>query len=187
MKIQMWELRTKTLIIIIVLGNMLNLRAQTFALPFSLTQASPALTFSIASNGTFLETGPINTTSTLTLASGPQMLWFPAFGAFRAGSFTGSQTTIGQYSVAFGSGAIASGQYSTAFGGATASGQYSTALGQATASGTWSMGAGFWTSASGSPSTAMGLSAVATGQASTALGEWVTATSHPLVRTYTLR
>ena len=186
-----------------------TLRAQTsFALPYSLTQSSPATAFSINTAGTLTESGPLNSSATLTLSGNPQMVWFPAFAAFRAGVFSSSQTqtSIGQYSLAFGQSNTASGQYSVAFGlESTASGQYSFVTGfSSSASGSYATAMGVFCSASGSNSLAVGggaqawggcsialgagqatnayavaagYCATASGQASTATGTWTTANS----------
>jgi hypothetical protein len=123
----------------------LALQAQT--LPFTLTPGSVAnASFGIDANGTLTATGPFNSSLTFSFSGAPQMVWFPAFGAFRAGSFYGSQTSIGQDSVAFGS-STASGSYSAAFGDSTASGYDSTAMGQSTASGSYATSAGISASA----------------------------------------
>jgi hypothetical protein len=148
----------------------LALQAQT--LPFTLTPGSVAnASFGIDANGTLTATGPFNSSLTFSFSGAPQMVWFPAFGAFRAGSFYGSQTSIGQDSVAFGS-STASGSYSAAFGDSTASGYDSTAMGyDTTASGGSSVAMGLFSSASGSCSLASGVVSSASGMASTALGQ----------------
>ena len=83
----------------------------------------------------------------------------------------------GLYSTALGEGTTASGQASTALGYETkANGDYSTALGEGTtASGGASTAFGFYTTASGGDSTALGEGTTASGLYSTALGEGTTA------------
>jgi hypothetical protein len=168
--------------------------AQTFALPFSLSQSSPALTFSIDANGTLKESGPTNTSLSFSLTTGSQMLWIPALSAFRAGIFSSlysNNSTIGQYSAAFGyytsatgfssfasgDGSLASGNYSTAIGASQATGFMSTAVGTSTASGSNSFAAGEGTS-TGNYATALGLG-FANGGAATAMG-YATVTSGSL-------
>ena len=202
---------SKLLAVILLLGGgacASTLHAQTsFALPFSLTQSSPATAFSIDTNGTLIESGPTNTSATLTLSGNPQMVWFPAKIAFRVGAFSGSQTqaSIGPYSfatgtstasgfsavalgganasgvsaVSMGSGTMASGYVSTALGGAsTASGEYSLAEGYSSvASGMGSTAMGSYVTASGFGSTATGSSTTASGADSTATGQYTTANS----------
>ena len=152
-----------------------TLHAQnTFALPFSLKQSSPATAFSIDTNGTLIASGPLNPSVTLTLSNSPQMVWFPALGAFRVGAFSDSQSTIGQYSVAFGLDSTVSGPYSAAFGlYNTVNSQCSAAFGWGnTASGYASFAAGYMCNSLGDGSVALGnssatgLGAVAMGQAS---------------------
>ena len=186
------------LILVASLVPSLHLHAQTFALPFTLTQSSPALTFSIDTNGTLLETAPFNSSLSLTLTSGgSQMLWLPAYAAFRAGNFSGPSWTladIGQYSAAFGFNTIASGEYSVAFGSrTTASGGLSTAFGLATtasnsnsfavgafvlASGQDGMALGDSTIASGTDSMAVNTGSVASGRSSFAAGAFTSANSY---------
>ena len=147
-----------------------RLQAQnTFALPFSLTQSSPATAFKIDSFGTFSEAGPLSSSATFSFTGNPQMVWMPALGAFRAGAFSGTQSTVGQYSVAFGQSSVASGYSSVAMGGATASGSSAIALsgGSASGSNAVSMSGG---NASGSGSVALVGGAMATGQVSFAVG-----------------
>jgi Head domain of trimeric autotransporter adhesin len=119
MNIHTWKLRA-VLILAVGLVIPLQLHAQTtFTIPFTASQTSPALSLNIDSYGSLLETAPLNSSVSLTLASGSQMLWIPALGAFRAGYFSGSQWTlanIGAYSVAMGYNTTASGAGSVAIG-----------------------------------------------------------------------
>ena len=158
-----------------------QLHAQTsFAIPFTLTQSSPAVTFSIDANGTLLESGPFNATVTPTLTSGPQMLWIPALSAFRAGTFYGTLSNIGQYSTAFGEYSVASGSSAIAFGQSSASGTASVAMGVSSAQGLASTAIGD-SMASGSYSfavaggTATGYSSTAIGRGNVASGEYAMA------------
>ncbi len=134
-------------------------------------------------------------TGTLSLSgAGTRMVWYPGKAAFRAGYVDGTQwnnANIGNYSVAFGYDAIASGVMSTALTFlTTASGNYSlaagpfssattlgsTALGYSTlANGTESTALGVLTTASGPYSVAMGLYSIASGNASTTMGHQNTA------------
>jgi hypothetical protein len=176
------------------------LRAQSFAIPFSLTQSSPAVVFSLDSYGILMSTGTENGTAVLSSGeqgAGTRLLWYPGKAAFRAGYVWGTQwndTNIGNYSVAFGSNTTASGNYSTALGDssmasnfastamgvyATASGSSSVAMGDSTtASGYASMAMGAWAMASNLASTAMGDSTTASGIMSTAMGYATTAGSY---------
>jgi len=127
---------------------------------------------------------------------GTRLMWYPDKAAFRAGYVGGTRwdkNNIGNYSVAFGYGPLASGAYSFAVGvSPTASGSYSTALGTMTiasgsnstamgssaeASGQWSVAMGNHTAASGANSTAMGKETFASGDNSTAIGRLVRAYS----------
>jgi hypothetical protein len=120
---------------------------------------------------------------------GRRMMWYADKGAFRAGfafSNEWDKSNIGDYSMALGFGATASGLLSVAMGtgakaigpmsvalgsGITASGNTSTALGSSTvASGSSSTAFGVQTTASGNTSTAMGSGTVASGDYSTAIG-----------------
>lgn len=105
---------------------------------------------------------------------GTRMMFLPGYGAFRAGTVTGTQwnaASIGMYSTALGYNATASGYSSTAMGADTnASDAYSTAMGTSEASGMYSTAMGD-SEASGYYSTAMGLSSKAIGYASTAMGD----------------
>jgi hypothetical protein len=80
--------------------------------------------------------------------SGTRMMWYPRKAAFRAGYINGTQwdgANIGQYSIAVGANARASGDSSAAFGGsAVAAGSATFAAGsQVTASGAASVALGF--------------------------------------------
>jgi len=109
------------------------------------------------------------------LGAGTRMLWYPRKSAFRAGNVSGTQwndTSIGEYSIAFGNDVIASGVRSTAFGyNTTASAPYSTAFGiSTTASDANATAFGDSTTASDSSATAFGYGTTASGTASTAFG-----------------
>jgi hypothetical protein len=97
---------------------------------------------------------------------GTRFMWYPDKAALRAGYVGGTRwdkNNIGNYSVAFGYGPLASGANSVAIGvSPTASGSYSTAF-------------GYMTIASGSTSTAFGNAAEASGQWSVAIGNHTTA------------
>jgi len=136
-------------------------------------------------DGTLIAKGSLGVGSLLSTdqGAGTRMLWYPAKGAFRAGSVDGAQwdlVNIGQDSTAFGYNPMASGLGSTAMGPYTsASGYYSTAIGiQATASGDYSMAIGFGATASGVGSTSIGKAANASGLASTAIGVCVNASGY---------
>ncbi len=127
---------------------------------------------------------------------GTRMMWYPDKAALRAGYVGGTwwdKDNIGNYSVAFGYGPLASGAYSVAMGvSPTASGAYSTAFGSMTiasgsnstafgnaaeASGQWSLAMGNNTTASGANSIAMGKETTAEGENSVAIGRTVRALS----------
>lgn len=112
--------------------------------------------------------------------AGTRLMFLPGFGAFRAGTVTGTQwdaANIGNRSTALGYNTIASGSNSTALGFiTTASGTSSVALGSATsASANAAFAAGNSTTASGSASTALGVNTQASGNYATALGQGTTA------------
>ncbi len=149
-----------------------QLHAQTtFTIPFSASQSFPAISFKIDSFGTLAEGGPLISSATFSFTSAPQMVWIPALGAFRAGSFPGSLTSVGQYSAAFGQGSIAIGQFSAAFGNSLASGQYAEAAGLGNnAAGYASFASGSYAAATGAESNASGLGTLASGQCAMAAG-----------------
>ncbi|MEL7249601.1 MAG: FG-GAP-like repeat-containing protein [Bacteroidota bacterium] len=112
-------------------------------------------------------------------------------GAFRAGRISSTnwdEGNIGDYSVAIGSNAIASGNSSTAFGKgestgtssfstglAKASGDYSAAVGVGEASGSYALAYGILNVAGGNYSLAGGANSNATGNFATAIGSTLTA------------
>ena len=160
---------------------LLQARAQSLQplSPFPFSSTSSSLVFGIDSNGTFSESGPINTSVSLTLTTGSQMLWIPALGAFRAGYFGGSTWTasnIGEYSIAFGYEPLASQFGSIGLGyGVSATGATSTAIGLlSTASAPSSIAIGSFSTANGSNAVAIGNNASA-GNSGTAIGTYVTA------------
>ncbi|MBW6534205.1 MAG: tail fiber domain-containing protein [Mariniphaga sp.] len=127
---------------------------------------------------------------------GTRFMWYPDKAALRAGYVGGTRwdkNNIGNYSVAFGYGPLASGANSVAIGvSPTASGSYSTAFGYMTiasganstafgnaaeASGQWSVAIGNHTTASGANSIAMGKETKAEGENSVAIGQNVRALS----------
>ena len=176
------NIRAFTLTGVIILAGCLagsrRLHAQTtFTIPFTATQSSPAVALKIDSFGTLAEVGPLSSSATFSFTSAPQMVWIPALGAFRAGSFSGSQTAVGQYSAAFGQGSAASGQFSAVFGnGALASGEYAVAAGLASnAAGVASFASGGYAAATGAYATASGLGTLASGQCTMAAGYLSTA------------
>lgn len=89
-------------------------------------------------DGTFLlggiYNGDVSGTAIPAEGAGTRMMWYPAKGAFRAGSVTGTQwdaANIGDFSVAIGSNVRASASNATAFGiGTTAAQQSSFAVGE---------------------------------------------------------
>ena len=112
--------------------------------------------------------------------AGVRLMWYPRKGAFRAGGVSGTQwddASVGNYSIAMGTGTMATASRSTALGqNTTASGTNSTALGFGTrASGLVSTALGNSTVSSSNFSTAMGDHAAATSDAATAMGEGATA------------
>jgi len=123
--------------------------------------------FQITKGGAILGTGNTTFGITPTSGAGNRMMWIPAKAAFRAGRAGGTHwddSNIGNYSVAFGESARASGTHSFAAGIFTvASGNYSAALGYGnTASGTYAFVAG------GNNSTAAGSNSLVLGNLSTA-------------------
>jgi hypothetical protein len=121
--------------------------------------------------------------SVQTVASSPQVLWYPTKNAFLAGNIhIGHVDSVGMYSTSLGYQSIAMGKYSQAFGYKTkALGDYSTAIGKnsvagarsgdritSTASNSFALGNG--TKATGDDSYAFGSGAQATGTKSFAFG-----------------
>lgn len=84
--------------------------------------------------------------------------------------------TIGENAIAFGSGAIASGQYSAAFNRGRAEGLHSTAIGFARASGLQSFAIGAQNHASGQEAFASGQNTIASGLIATTFGSYTEAT-----------
>jgi hypothetical protein len=117
------------------------------------------------------------------VGAGPRLIWYPGKAAFRAGdNYNGAweQANIGNYSFA-GNRGIASGLYSTAFGGAEASGHYSFAEGINTkASGSYSSAFGSYSEAPGEASTALGGGTVAKAFGGVALGVYNDAQDEPI-------
>ena len=114
--------------------------------------------------------------------SGSRVFWDESKMAFRAGRVTSDQWddgNVGQYSLASGLNAKASGLYSTAMGcGVIASGNASIALGNtSTASGEYSTAMGYGSHANGGYAIAMGHAAIGTGDRATALGTGVIASA----------
>ncbi len=110
--------------------------------------------------------------------SGARMMWYPDKAAFRVGSLTFSsgsfwnRDSIGEYSVAMGIGAKATGDAAIAIGAfAESRGNAAISMGQTTkAFGLTSTAMGSFTTANGWSSTAMGDFSKAIGYASTAMG-----------------
>ena len=146
--------------------------------------------------------GSLGTGTAPDSGAGTRLMWFPAKGAFRAGTVVGSKwdyMSTGNYSVglgystlasntcavALGCNTTASSAYSTAMGLSTiASGSYSTAIGiSSTASGEYSTVIGSFSTSSGWYSTAMGHSAIASGNVSTAMGDGTTASGQSSIAT----
>jgi hypothetical protein len=121
-------------------------------------------------NGTdgLVSTGTLGSGVLVPSGAGIRMVWNPRKAAFRAGRSYGTEwddSNLGQASIAFGSGPIASGNSSIAFGtGSVASGIGSTVFGNYSLANAYS-------------STAMGNATVASGDYSTALGFYNTAPS----------
>lgn len=170
------------------------LRAQTFTAPLqaSTTGTNP-VDFEFRADGTLIAKGNlgIGTLQSADQGVGTRMLWFPAKGAFRAGTLSALGTAwntanIGQGSVAFGKDTTASGSLSLAGGyysmasgpgsiawgyGALASGSDAVALGsQTSATGPQSLALGYNSNAVGGESFAVGSHAWANGYESTAIG-----------------
>jgi hypothetical protein len=116
------------------------------------------------------------------VGAGASLVWYPKKAAFRAGdNYNGvwEDSNIGNYSFA-GNRGVASGLYSTAFGGAEASGIYSFAAGTNTkASGSYSSAFGSYSEAPGEVSTAFGAGTVAKAFGGVALGVYNDNTDSP--------
>lgn len=128
-------------------------------------------------NGTdgFISSGSINSGAVIPNATGTRMFWYPRKAAFRAGFTLNSHwdnSSIGNFSTAFGYSTVASGSASTAFGSFTSSyGDYSVSFGNSSiASGNTSTAFGYQTSAIGISSTVFGVFSTANNYASTAFG-----------------
>ncbi len=125
----------------------------------------------LTANEGFLVTGNFSTAENLpNKGAGTRMAFYPARGAFRAGTVSGSQwdnTNVGQYSYALGNDVTAKGDYSFAVGDvSTAGGNYSTSIGKNnTASNSYSV-------ALGTNNTASGVASVATNYGNTASGAY---------------
>ncbi|WP_138480279.1 tail fiber domain-containing protein [Dyadobacter bucti] len=126
------------------------------------------------------ENGPVIQKGTLgeganfpSIGAGPRLIWYPGKAAFRAGeNYNGAweQANIGNYSFA-GNRGLASGLYSSAFGGAEASGNYTFSGGiNAKASGDYSTAFGSYSMAEGEASTVFGSGTVAKAFGGVALG-----------------
>ena len=139
-------------------------------------------TDALISQSTIIKLPTADTTSSFVVTDNSNNVLLKIFGwgAFRAGTVTGTQwsaTNIGRYSIATGYNTTASGEYSIALGFYTiASGEFSTAMGyQGTASALSSTSMGNSTTASGVASTAMGTITTASGDNSTAMGQFTKA------------
>jgi len=162
-----------------------------------INQASPNATVEIGGLNGLLVTGTYNSGTALSLGAGTRMHWYPKKAAFRVGQIGGTQwddANIGAYSFAAGANATASGNYSIALGSGpiasginsfaigyltTASGDYSFANGYgSTASGAISFATGDITTASGIHSFANGFHATASGNVSFASGYYVSTNSN---------
>jgi hypothetical protein len=147
---------------------------------------APVERMALLGDGDFLlnggASGYTGTASVPVTGAGTRMFFDVQKAAFRAGRVFNTNwdnASIGNYSVALGSGNIASANVSTAFGDATtASAFYSTAMGQSTvASGTASTAMGQSSIAGGTTSTAMGSNTTANGDFSLAAGNEVNVTA----------
>jgi hypothetical protein len=131
--------------------------------------------------GEFMVSGTHNATGNTVPVegAGSRMFFDPQISAFRAGYVSGTQwdaANIGEYSIAMGNDALASGANSVAIGSATAYGAMSAALGwSAVSSGTGSTALGDNVAASGQQAVAIGRLTTASGNNSTAMGHRVTA------------
>jgi hypothetical protein len=164
------------------LGSLtLTPRAAHAQTPAATVEASnDATLMTLFDDGGFAVFGESGTGAIPAEGAGARMMWYPAMGAFRAGSVDGAQwngANIGAGSVAFGVGTTASGNYATAMGfRTTASGDYATAMGfRTTASGDYATAVGDNTTASGRSSNAMGKLTTASGPDATAMGDRTTA------------
>jgi len=96
---------------------------------------SPSAQLHVAGTEGVLATGTIGSGTSLDLNAGTRMHWYPKKSAFRAGTAIGTEWndgSIGNYSIALGSGNTASGMGSVSLGSSTnASGNYSVAIGSA--------------------------------------------------------
>ena len=163
----------KWLILAAALWSPLGLQAQTF---LSGDWTSSTVTVGVDANGTFLATAPLKSSitfnSTESSITNPQLLWVPAWGALRVGSFYNapSATTMGQYSAAFGL-STASGSNSFSCGGSTASGENAIALGDCGWANNYdTVAIGLLAEATGSSAIAIGSGDDATGDSSMAIG-----------------
>jgi len=117
------------------------------------------------------------------LGPGSRLMFYPAKGAFRVGTITGTQwnnANVGYASFAAGSNSLASGEQSVAVGDSnTASGQRATALGYwSVASGNGAIALGMSATASGNNALALGASSIASGDLSVALHPFSTASAN---------
>lgn len=131
-------------------------------------------------DGGLVAGGTAGTGSIPTAGVGTRLMWYPAKGAFRAGTVSATQwddSFVGARSVAVGEDTKAYGTYAVAMGfGTTAGGTGSVAMGYSnTASGDFSTATGDGVVASGNGSMAMGSGTKATGIGSTAMGQSTTA------------
>jgi|WetSurMetagenome_2_1015567.scaffolds.fasta_scaffold12498_2 hypothetical protein len=126
-------------------------------------------------NSMYFNLTPNNTVNTV--ASSPQILWYPKKNAFLAGNIhIGHIDSVGNYSTALGYQSRAIGDYSQAFGyKATAFGNYSTSIGKRSIAGIYksknnAFALGNSTQATGEDSYAFGSGAIASGEKSFAFG-----------------
>jgi hypothetical protein len=131
--------------------------------------------FRLDSDGSLVAGGAFGAGGAAPDGPGARMVWNPRKAAFRAGSATTTNwddASIGDYSVAFGIGTLATGRGNAAFGeNTTALGSHSVAFGfGASAVNVASTATGYSTLAFGRSSTAMGEQSEAHGDASTATG-----------------
>ncbi len=137
---------------------------------------TPRTLLELSGDGAILATGTYGSGWTEpNLGAGTRLLWYPQKAAFRAGGVASTQwndTSIGNYSVAFGQDTEASGYGAAAFGrGIVSSGNYAFAAGyyaEASAASTIAMGEN--ATASGYGAVAIGRNGTASGQYSAALG-----------------
>ncbi len=156
----------------LIVGQASNFNAGVFYV-----DGSPTGDGAISTSGTILAQGIYTGVVGGAPASGAgtRLMWVPAKAAFRAGAVAGTQwddSSIGNYSVAFGQNNTVSGNYSAAVGWASnVAGDYSFASGdQNTVSGNYSTAFGHANTASGIISIALGDSNQATGSHSIAMG-----------------